>query len=755
MRVCGGPIAIFLASLVPLSALADDSLTPSVATLSVEGQRDRAEVVIDGSFRVPKYSIDSLGDGKQIIIHVEDAVLGPGGLQVHGSSALIVRSTASDSARGVRIAIQLTRKATYRARTEDGRIRVLFDASDNPAAEHGDRQLSRKAVSKPAAVGGGYAPIPATDVAPSAETTSVGELPTVQYVGIERRNGRERVIIELDRPAEFRIVPGANGPARMEVHGAKLGARVPTRVPGEVGSIVREVQVGAEAGRVTLSVDRKGVGNATAIREGNRIVWMFAGEVAASGNARQTETIAREEAVDVDGEEVAAFLSDVPLQVSAAKNGARYEGRRIDLDFKDADIHNILRLLSEVGNVNVVTADDVSGSVTIKMRSVPWDQALDVILTSKGLGMVRRGNLIRVAPQATLEKERELAIAREKQRLALAPLETRLIPVSYAGATTLQPRVSELLSERGKVAVDVRTNILVVRDVPENLDNVEELVRSLDTQTPQVLIEARIVEAGASFTNEFGIQWGGDVVMSSATGNPTGLVFPSDLTLAGGSTDTQTPTAGLSPFGGTPNPNFVVNFPAPAGTGRGAAIGLSMGSLSGNVNVSVRLSAFETSGDLRIISAPRILTLDNHAATISQGTSIPYSQVGAQGVQTTFQEAVLSLNVTPHVTNDGAVSMDVAISRNEPDFNQRSARGDPTILKRQAQTTLLVQDGHTAVIGGIFTRNSGHGFDQIPFFGDIPILGVLFQHRTQRDARSELLIFLTPRIVNRGEALSH
>jgi type IV pilus assembly protein PilQ len=149
------------------------------------------------------------------------------------------------------------------------------------------------------------------------------------------------------------------------------------------------------------------------------------------------------------------------------------------------------------------------------------------------------------------------------------------------------------------------------------------------------------------------------------------------------------------------------------------------------------------------------LTLDNHAATISQGTSIPYSQVGAQGVQTTFQEAVLSLNVTPHVTNDGAVSMEVSISRNEPDFNQRSARGDPTILKRQAQTTLLVQDGHTAVIGGIFTRNSGHGFDQIPFFGDIPILGVLFQHRTQRDARSELLIFLTPRIVNRGEALSH
>jgi type IV pilus assembly protein PilQ len=180
-----------------------------------------------------------------------------------------------------------------------------------------------------------------------------------------------------------------------------------------------------------------------------------------------------------------------------------------------------------------------------------------------------------------------------------------------------------------------------------------------------------------------------------------------------------------------------------------------MGALSGNVNFAVRLSAYETTGQVRIISSPRILTLDNKPATISQGTSIPYSQVGVQGVQTAFQDAQLSLNVTPHVTSDGAVAMQVAITRNEPNFNQTSARGDPTILRRMANTNLLVQDGHTAVIGGIYTRNTGHGLDQIPVFGDIPILGVLFQHHTQRDARNELLIFLTPRIVNRTEALSH
>jgi type IV pilus assembly protein PilQ len=648
------------------------------------------------------------------------------GVKVDGTAALILRSTASTSAKGVRIVLNLTRPAAYRARGENGKIRVLFDALEKSGS-------------------------PRSAEAPAPDGSSV-----IKYVGIERRNGRERVVVDLDKIAEFRIIPGKTGPARMEIERASLAPEVAGMIRGGSDpSVVHSVRVAADGGRVTLAVDRSGGSSATAIREGNRIVWMFAPAPPSQDRGRSVETVAREAATDVDGEEVAAFLSDVPLQVGMPKNEGRYTGRRIDLDFKDADIHNILRLLAEVGNVNVVTADDVTGSVTIKMRAVPWDQALDVILTSKGLGMVRRGNLIRVAPQTTLEKERELAIAREKQRLALSPLETRLIPVSYATAAALQPRVNELLSERGKVAVDERTNILVVRDINENLDNIEELVRSLDTQTPQVLIEARIVEATTTFSNEFGIQWGGDVVMSSATGNPTGLIFPHDLTVAGGATDGTTPTAGLSPFGGTPNPNFVVNFPAPAGTGRGGAIGLSMGSLSGNVNFSLRLSAFETTGQARIISAPRILTLDNHSATISSGTSIPYSQVGAQGVQTTFQEAVLSLNVVPHVTNDGAVSMDVKVSRNEPDFNQRSARGDPTILKRQAQTTLLVQDGHTAVIGGIYQRNSGSGLDQIPVLGDIPILGVIFQHHTKRDARSELLIFLTPRIVNRGEALSH
>jgi type IV pilus assembly protein PilQ len=196
-----------------------------------------------------------------------------------------------------------------------------------------------------------------------------------------------------------------------------------------------------------------------------------------------------------------------------------------------------------------------------------------------------------------------------------------------------------------------------------------------------------------------------------------------------------------------------VNLPAAVGTDTGGAIGFTFGSIDNAINLALRLSAAEATGMVRILSSPRVLTLDNRDARIAQGTLIPFSQVSAMGVQTTFQEAKLQLLVRPHVTADGSVSMHVKINRDEPDFTQTSARGDPMILKREAETDLLVMDGHTAVIGGIYTRNTGRNLDQVPFFGDIPILGLLFQRRRASDSRGELVIFLTPRIVNRAEAL--
>ena len=436
----------------------------------------------------------------------------------------------------------------------------------------------------------------------------------------------------------------------------------------------------------------------------------------------------------------------------------RYTGRRIDLDFKGADNHNILRLLADVGQVNVVVADDVRGDVTIKMRDVPWDQALDIVLRSKGLGSVREGNLLRVAPLSLLEKELEAEIARQKQIAEVVPIETRLIGVSYAESSDLMDKARDLLSPRGKISQDHRTNTLIVSDVSKNLQLIEDLVRNLDTQTSQVTIEARIVEADSNFARQIGVQWGGTGYADNAHGNPTGLVFPYNIGIGGGADDGSSPLGGLVPgprtgTGTTGNPNFLVNMPAPAGLGTGSAIGLTLGSVAGAFNLNLRLSAMESTGTIRILSSPRITTMDNVEANISQGVSIPVSVVSAMGAQPQFVDAKLTLSVKPHVTNEGTVAMVINVTRNEPDFVNTGARGDPSIQKKEAKTTMLVRDGDTAVIGGIYTRNTGLSNARVPFFSDIPVLGWFFRNKKENDNRSEFLVFITPRIANRARAL--
>lgn len=686
-----------------------------IERVEVQGRGGEAELVIKGRFAVPTFDVRMADDGMSAVVEVPGAELPTEGVAQSGHSLLIARTVASTTARGVRVEVKLSKKSRHVATTAPGRIELRFTSEGEMVREapsHGRAQ--------------------------------------VLNAHLEKRNGRERVVVELAGEPRFEV-EGEGNALSLAIRNVEAGKALAEQLEGLDDGLVSKVRLDRERGRVVLHAQTRQAATGTALRQGNRLIWMFA---PVDQGRRRARTVARDPGHESETEDAAGFLTDIPLQVDASRGRRAFSGRRIDLDFKDADIHNILRLLADVGGVNVVTADDVGGTVTIRMRNVPWDQALDVILQAKGLGMVRRGNLIRVAPMATLEKEREAAIARAKQREQLAPIETRLVPVSYAQAEELNPRVKELLSSRGSVSVDARTNMLIVRDIIENIDDIEELVRNLDTQTPQVLVEARIVEATSQYIRDVGIQWGGDVTASTATGNPTGLVFPSNVAVAGGAYDAQAPAQGLSPFVGTVSPpNFLVNLPAVTGTGAGGAIGLTLGSLGGNFNLNVRLSAAESNGVVRIISSPRILTLDNHESHIAQGTLIPYSQVSAQGVQTAFQEAKLELKVRPHVTSDGSVAMHVKVTRDEPDFSRTSARGDPTILKREAETELLIADGNTAVIGGIYTRNTGRNVEQVPFFGEIPILGALFKRRRVRDERNELLIFLTPRIVNREASI--
>jgi type IV pilus assembly protein PilQ len=684
------------------------------------------QVAIEAS--APPHYTARFDDGR-VILDVSDADVDASVAAITEKTGVVggvlTQSATSGGAPLTRVSIALSKASTYRVRVDGNTLRVWLTPNE-----------------------------------PEVAAPAKGSGSTVKDVRYAHDASADRVTVLLTGPVTYASKPDLAGKLKLELTGAKLPEELErtldvTAFKGLITSVTttrEKSSVILEAEKVTGAVADVRVDT----KDGSTVLtWTFhrAGDdgkpvpTVDAPAVRKTKTITTE-----SGDDAAAssFLGSVSMQAA----GTRFGGRRIDLDFKDADIHNILRLLADVGHVNIVTADDVTGSVTIKMKNVPWDQALDVVLQAKGLGMVRSGNLIRVAKSDTLRKERDDAIAKRKAELDLAPIETRLIPVSYASATDLANKANVLKSPRGSIAIDERTNVLIARDVAGALDQIEALVHSLDTQTPEVLIEARIVEATSRYLRDVGIQWGGDLTFSGGTGNPTGLSFPSSVGLVGGGSDQNTPTAGLSPTtSSVSNPNFAVNLPATVGTGTGGAIGLTLGSINNIANLNIRLSAAETNGMVRIVSSPRILTLDNREAQVSQGTLIPFSQISAQGVQTTFQEAKLALIVKPHVTADGSVAMHVKVTRDEPDFTQTSARGDPTILKRLAETDLLIPDGATVVIGGIYTRNTGRSIDQVPLFGSIPIIGVLFQHRKASDVRTELVIFLTPRIVNRAEAL--
>jgi type IV pilus assembly protein PilQ len=421
---------------------------------------------------------------------------------------------------------------------------------------------------------------------------------------------------------------------------------------------------------------------------------------------------------------------------------AQYSGKKVSFEFKDIDIHNLLRIISEVSKLNIVVADDVKGTVTIRLRNVPWDEALDIILASKGLGKEVIGNVIRVAPLKTLEEE---ARSREERKKALRRQEdlvVQLLPVNYAVANDIRERVKDVLSERGTVTVDIRTNTLLVRDIASNISRARSLVEKLDTITPQVLIESRIVQANTNFVREIGVQWGGSIQQAAGTNNSTGLVFPNNYAISGGVATGTAPSNGTST-----TPNFAVNLPAAVGAGSGGALGMTFGSVNGAFQLNLRLSALETKGQIRTISSPKVTTVHNTTAKITQGLSIPFSQVSAQGVNTVFIDAQLSLEVTPHITADGSVLMLVHATNNQPDASLTGANGQPAISKQEASSQVLVKDGDTTVLGGIYVRTVTTEEDSVPFLGAIPILGYFFKHTNDSETRQELLFFITPRIL--------
>ena len=414
-----------------------------------------------------------------------------------------------------------------------------------------------------------------------------------------------------------------------------------------------------------------------------------------------------------------------------------YKGQPISLDFQNADIRSVLRIIADVSEHNLVIDPEVKGKVDITLiKPVPWDQALDVILKTNKLDMKMEGNIIRVSLPQTFaaEKKAELAAIQavreaKEEATKTIPLTTRIVSINYAKAEVLKSKLEPMLSTSDKLAekpsimVDERTNTLIIKDLPEVLEEILSVIKTLDRPTPQVMIEARIVETNKNYIKDLGIQWGGTYSKT------TNYRFANTIDVTG--------TTGTD--------QYAVNLPISSAAF--GAIGISLGHINGESTLDIQLKAMEQSGKGKIVSNPRIATLDNEQATIKSGHSIPYQTTDAEGnPSTSFVDAAINLTVTPQITPDNNITMRIEANKSEPDWSNTVA-GAPSIITRQATTRLIVANGDTAVIGGLAQQNEGSNLRKVPIFGDIPILGYLFRTKDNTDSFDELLIFITPRIL--------
>lgn len=431
-----------------------------------------------------------------------------------------------------------------------------------------------------------------------------------------------------------------------------------------------------------------------------------------------------------------------------------YTGELISLDFKDGDIQDIFRLFADISGLNIVVQPGVSGRITLKLSEVPWDQALDLILKTHKLGYATEGNVIRIAPLGELANEEAERRRLQEEKALAGELLTATRQLSYAKASELSVLLQRNLSPRGDIAIDARTNTLIVTDLEDRLQNVNDLIDTLDTPIPGVEIEARIIVTSRSFSRQFGIQWGFVGHKDQAFGNATELTFPNNILLDGQGLGSGVleEFKGASPGGGLTSPQvgsdqaqrgYAVNLPM-AGFPTGA-IGLSLGSITGAFGLDAALTAAESRGQVRILSAPRIITQNNQPATIKQGVTFPVQTIANNTVTVTFKDAVLELTVTPQITSANTVILDMQVNNDVVD-QSITVNGIPSIQTQSATTQVLVADGSTTVVGGVFVNETSRTENYVPLLYKIPILGWLFKSTNSSDKNRELLIFVTPRI---------
>ena len=437
-------------------------------------------------------------------------------------------------------------------------------------------------------------------------------------------------------------------------------------------------------------------------------------------------------------------ISEIPEEVVEQRKKDVFDGERLSLNFQDIEVRSVLQLIADFTNLNMVVSDAVSGNLTLRLKNVPWDQALDIILKTKGLGKRENGNVIYVAPSEEIAAREKLELEAQQQVQELAPLRSEFIQANYARATDLAALLkssdNSLLSERGNVTVDERTNNLLVQDTALKLDEIRRLIERLDVPVKQVLIESRIVVANDDFSKALGVRFG----VSNRDANTGGSDDDFDAIARNLEGTDAALNGGTIPLANRLN----VDLPAAAATG---SIGLALAKLPLGLLLDLELSAAQAESRAEVISTPRVIASNQTTARIEQGTEIPFQSATSSGAtDVEFKKAVLSLEVTPQITPDDRVSMKLLVTNDSIGALVPSGFGGtiPSIDTNEVETDVLVNNGQTIVLGGVYQVDTSNSVSRVPFFADLPFVGVLFRNSSVTDNKSELLVFITPKIIS-------
>ncbi|KAA0994494.1 type IV pilus secretin PilQ [Pseudomonas sp. ANT_J12] len=595
-----------------------------------------------------------------------------------------------------RLIINLTQLAPYSSRVEGNNLFVVVG------------QGAKSAATKPVAPRVATAtPAPAKTYAP------VGK--AIRGVDFQRgTQGEGNVVIDLSDPSIAPDIQERDGKILLGFARTQLPERLRVRLDvKDFATPVQFVNASATGDRAVISVEPSGAFEYSTYQTDNKLTVSIRAVTADDLQKRNAERFA-------------------------------YTGEKLSLNFQDIDVRSVLQLIADFTNLNLVASDTVQGGITLRLQNVPWDQALDLVLKTKGLDKRKIGNVLLVAPADEIAARERQELESQKQIAELAPLRRELLQVNYAKAADIAKLFTSVTSadakvdERGSITVDERTNNIIAYQTQDRLDELRRIVAQLDIPVRQVMIEARIVEANVDYDKSLGVRWGGSV-QNKGNWNTSGV---SNGT--GGSATIGTP-------GGTNTNSSFVDMGTAANTS-----GLGIAFITDNVLLDLELTAMEKTGNGEIVSQPKVVTSDKETAKILKGTEIPYQEASSSGATSvSFKEASLSLEVTPQITPDNRIIMEVKVTKDEPDYLNK-LNDVPPIKKNEVNAKVLVNDGETIVIGGVFSNTQSKVVDKVPFLGDVPYLGRLFRRDVVSEKKSELLVFLTPRIMNnQAIAVSH